>query len=165
MNVSVRDLHDSRLIDWLDARLHHHQVAPSQLQLELTETALMSQTSQVLSSLNALRRLGVGASLDDFGTGFSSLEHLRLLPLTEIKIDRSFTQSILDKPRTEAIVRSVVDLAHELGLRVIAEGVDNELTRTRLLDADCPLGQGWYYAAAMPASELELWLEQRTIQT
>ncbi|MGE5292935.1 MAG: putative bifunctional diguanylate cyclase/phosphodiesterase [Micromonosporaceae bacterium] len=161
VNVSVRDLHSDELAKWLQERLRYHGVAPSQLQLELTESALMHQGPAVASTVQFLRRLGVGAALDDFGTGFSSLQHLRQLPLTEIKIDRSFVQSMMASPQDEAIVRSVIDLGRDLGLRVVAEGIEDHWTEMKLLALGCRLGQGWHYARAMPATEFALWYSQR----
>ena len=161
VNVSVRDLHSDELVTWLAGQLRRYGVAPSQVQLEITESALLSQTPAVRSAVESLRHLGVGVSLDDFGTGFSSLQHLRQLPLTEIKIDRSFVQSMMANAHDEAIVRAVIDLGRELGLRVVAEGVEDDQTRRRLLAHGCHLAQGWYYASPMPARELALWCSER----
>jgi EAL domain-containing protein (putative c-di-GMP-specific phosphodiesterase class I) len=161
VNVSVRDLYTTDLVSWLRQRLHHYGVPPSDLQLEITESALMTQPSAVIASLKSLQQLGVGASLDDFGTGFSSLQHLSRLPLTEIKIDQSFVQAMVDDPGAEAIVRAIIDLAGNLGLRVIAEGVDNEPTRQRLLADGCHIAQGWYFSKAMPGDEFDRWLATR----
>jgi diguanylate cyclase (GGDEF)-like protein len=163
VNVSVRDLHSDELVQWLQGRLRHYGIAPSRLQLELTESALLRQTPAVLSAVQFLRARGIGVSLDDFGTGFSSLQHLRGLPLTEIKIDRSFVQSMMVNPQDEAIVRGVIHLGRDLGLRVVAEGVEDLQTETRLLALGCQLAQGWYYARAMPARELAAWHSQRTV--
>ena len=161
VNVSVRDLYTTDLVSWLRQQLHRYGVPPGNLQLELTESALMTQPGAVISSLQSLQRLGVGASLDDFGTGFSSLQHVHRLPLTEIKIDRSFIQSMVDHPDAEAIVRATIDLAGNLGLRVIAEGVDNEDTRQRLLADGCHIVQGFYYAKPAPVDEFDRWLAAR----
>jgi len=161
VNVSVRDLYTSDLVSWLRQQLHLYGVAPAALQLEITESALMTQPGTVLTSLRSLQQLGVGAALDDFGTGFSSLQHLRGLPLTEVKIDRSFTQSMVDDAEADAIVRAIIDLAGDLGLRVIAEGVEDERTRQRLLADGCHLAQGWYYTRALPVEEFDRWLAAR----
>lgn len=158
VNVSVRDLYASDLVSWLDKQLRGYGVAPADLQLEITESALMTQPGAVGTNLRSLQELGVGAALDDFGTGFSSLQHLRRLPLTEVKIDRSFIQSMVDDPEAEAIVRAIIDLASDLGLRVIAEGVEDEPTRQRLLADGCHVAQGWYYAKALPIEEFDRWL-------
>jgi diguanylate cyclase (GGDEF)-like protein len=158
VNVSAHDLYTGDFVAWLQQQLSRYGVAPTNLQLEITESALMTQPMHVLASLRSLRQLGVGAALDDFGTGFSSLEHLRRLPLTEVKIDRSFTQSIVDDEDANAIVRAIIDLGASLGLRVVAEGVENEATRLRLLDDGCRVGQGWYYAQAMSGDDFDHWL-------
>ena len=158
VNVSVRDLYTNDLVLWLREQLHRYGVAPNDLQLEITESAVMTQPGSVLSCLRSLHDLGVGAALDDFGTGFSSLQHLRRLPLTEIKIDRSFTQSMVEDAGVEAIVRAIIDLANNLGLRVTAEGVEDEGTRQLLLADGCHIAQGWYYAKALPVEEFDQWL-------
>jgi EAL domain-containing protein (putative c-di-GMP-specific phosphodiesterase class I) len=128
--------------------------------LEITEGALMADPNRVLATLRRLERLGVALSLDDFGTGYSSMQHLRRLPLSEVKIDRSFVLGMTTDPDDEAIVRSITTLAGALGLRVVAEGVENEGTWRMLLDAGCDTAQGWYYARPMPAEELSSWLSR-----
>jgi EAL domain-containing protein (putative c-di-GMP-specific phosphodiesterase class I) len=110
VNVSMHDLYARDFVPWLRRQLYGHDISPASLQLEITKSALMTQPSNVLDSLRALRQLGVGIALDDFGTGFSSLQHLRRLPLTEVKIDRSFVQSMVDDDDAEAIVRAIIDL-------------------------------------------------------
>jgi EAL domain-containing protein (putative c-di-GMP-specific phosphodiesterase class I) len=102
--------------------------------------------------------LGVRLSIDDFGTGYSSLAHLRHLPAHEIKIDRTFVADMVDNARDLAIVRSIVDLAHELGREVVAEGIENEATRRRLVELGCDLGQGFAISPPLPACELEGWM-------
>jgi diguanylate cyclase (GGDEF)-like protein len=163
VNVSVRDLYSNELVYWLQERLRYYDVEPSQLTLELTESALISQAPAVYSTVQLLRCLGVGAALDDFGTGFSSLQHLRRLPLTEIKVDRSFVQSMMANPRDEAIVRAVIDLGRDLGLRVVAEGVEDDMIEARLHTLGCHVAQGWHYARAMPADELARWCSLRAV--
>jgi diguanylate cyclase len=160
INVSVRDLHTTEIVDRLADRLRHHGVAASQVQLEITESALMADPNRALATLRRLDRLGIALSLDDFGTGYSSMQHLRRLPLSEVKIDRSFVLGMATDPDDEAIVRSITNLAGALGLRVVAEGVENEGTRRLLVDAGCQVAQGWYYARPMPADELSSWLSR-----
>jgi diguanylate cyclase (GGDEF)-like protein len=160
INVSVRDLHTGEIVDRLADRLRHHGVSPDNVQLEITEGALMADPNRVLATLRRLERLGVALSLDDFGTGYSSMQHLRRLPLSEVKIDRSFVLGMTSDPDDEAIVRSIVNLAEALGLRVVAEGVENEGTWRLLADAGCHAAQGWYYARPMPADELSSWLSR-----
>jgi EAL domain-containing protein (putative c-di-GMP-specific phosphodiesterase class I) len=111
-----------------------------------------------MTTLQRLHRVGIALSLDDFGTGYSSMQHLRRLPLAEVKIDRSFVLGMVDDPDDEAIVRSIIDLSGALGLRVVAEGVEDDRTRRLLLAAGCHVAQGWYYARPMPADELAGWM-------
>jgi EAL domain-containing protein (putative c-di-GMP-specific phosphodiesterase class I) len=160
VNVSVRDLHSLDFADWVERCLRKFGVDPSHLTVELTETALINQTSAVLDCLEALGRLGVRASLDDFGTGFSSLQHLRRLPVTEIKIDRSFIQSMVAHRQEASIVQGMIDIGRQLGLRVVAEGVEDDQTRIKLLEAGCRVAQGWYYAGPMHAEEFAAWCAQ-----
>jgi diguanylate cyclase (GGDEF)-like protein len=158
INVSVRDLHTGEIVEHLAEQLSHHQMEPDAVQLEITEGALMADPRRVLATLQRLDRLGVALSLDDFGTGYSSMQHLRRLPLAEVKIDRSFVLGMADDPDDEAIVRSIIELAGALGLRVVAEGVEDDRTRRLLAAAGCHVAQGWFYARPMPPDELEAWL-------
>jgi diguanylate cyclase len=160
INVSVRDLHTGEIVDRLADRLAHHEVSADQIQLEITEGALMADPRRVLVTLRRLDRLGVALSLDDFGTGYSSMQHLRRLPLAEVKVDRSFVLGMRDDPDDEAIVRSIIELASALGLRVVAEGVEDEATWRLLLAAGCHVAQGWYYARPMPPEQLVSWLSR-----
>src|SRR4029453_2045753 len=124
----------------------------------ITESALMADAHRVLNTITRLDRMGVAISLDDFGTGYSSLQHLRRLPLSEVKIDRSFVLGMAGERGDAAIVRSVIDLAEALGLRVVAEGVEDEQTWRLLAAAGCHSAQGWFHARPMPAEELSVWL-------
>jgi diguanylate cyclase (GGDEF)-like protein len=158
VNVSVRDLHRPELVDQLATLLADRGVSPNQLQLEITEGALMADPRRVLVTLHRLDTLGVALSLDDFGTGYSSLQHLRRLPLAEVKIDRSFVLGMTTDPDDAAVVGSIIDLARALGLRVVAEGVEDDKTRRMLLEEGCEVAQGWFYARPMPADDLFAWL-------
>jgi diguanylate cyclase (GGDEF)-like protein len=160
VNVSVRDLHTGEIADRIAARLHQMSVDPSRLELEITESALMADPRRVLATLARLNKLGVAIALDDFGTGYSSMLHLRRLPLAEVKIDRSFVLGVATDPDDAAIVRSMIDLARALGLRVVAEGVEDERTWRMLVEAGCDLAQGWYFARPMPAAQLLDWLSK-----
>jgi diguanylate cyclase (GGDEF)-like protein len=163
VNVSVRDLDSPEIVDYLAERLVQTGVSAGQLDLEITEGALMADPHRAEDTARGLACLGVGLSLDDFGTGYSSLQHLRRLPLTEVKIDRSFVQTMSTDPDDEAIVRSIIELAGALGLRVVAEGVENEQTRQMLVEARCDLGQGWHYGRPMPAEQLVDFLANRKL--
>jgi predicted signal transduction protein with EAL and GGDEF domain len=158
VNVSVRDLHNGEIVDQIADRLSRYGVSPEQLQLEITEGALMADPHRVLATIGRLDRIGVAIAMDDFGTGYSSLQHLRRLPLAEVKIDRSFVVGMTTDPDDAAIVRSVIELAGALGLRVVAEGVEDERTWRLLYDAGCDVAQGWFYARPMPGDELACWL-------
>ncbi|GLZ57856.1 MULTISPECIES: putative bifunctional diguanylate cyclase/phosphodiesterase [Micromonospora] len=158
LNVSVRDLHTGEIADQIADRLARYGVPAERLQVEITEGALMADPRRVLATISQLHRIGVAISLDDFGTGYSSLQHLRRLPLSEVKVDRSFVLGMADDADDAAIVRSMIELAGALGLRVVAEGVEDERTWRMLHTAGCDAAQGWFYARPMPAEELVTWL-------
>jgi diguanylate cyclase (GGDEF)-like protein len=158
INVSIRDLHTGEVAERLADRLRRYAVPADQLQLEITEGALMADPRRVLATIGALDRLGVALSLDDFGTGYSSLQHLRRLPLAEVKVDRSFVLGMADDADDAAIVGSIVELAGALGLRVVAEGVEDQRTWRLLAATGCHVAQGWFYARPMPGDELLPWL-------
>jgi len=161
INISVRDLAGGRLTTTVAAALALHGVPASCLQLEMTEGSLFSESHRAATTLRHLDVLGVMLSLDDFGTGYSSLEHLRRLPVQEIKIDRSFVSRVVTDPRDCAIVRSVIDLASGLGMRVVAEGVEDRQTWELLREMGCDSAQGWFLSAAEPAQLLTPWLLAR----
>ncbi|MEU4561290.1 bifunctional diguanylate cyclase/phosphodiesterase [Actinoplanes sp. NPDC023936] len=158
VNVSARDLHSGDIADRVGALLQRYAVPAELLQLEITESALMVDPFRVLETATRLSRMGVAISLDDFGTGYSSLQHLRRLPLSEVKIDRSFVLGMATDRGDAAIVRSVVALADSLGLRAVAEGVEDEATWRLLAAAGCHTAQGWFHARPMPAADLAEWL-------
>ncbi|MFI5833062.1 putative bifunctional diguanylate cyclase/phosphodiesterase [Micromonospora sp. NPDC051300] len=160
LNVSVRDLHTGEIAEQIADRLTRYGVPPERLQVEITEGALMADPRRVLASITQLHRIGVGIALDDFGTGYSSLQHLRRLPLSEVKVDRSFVLGMADDPDDAAIVRSMIELAGALGLRVVAEGVEDERTWRLLHAAGCDVAQGWFHARPMPAEDLVTWLSR-----
>ncbi|GIE93773.1 putative bifunctional diguanylate cyclase/phosphodiesterase [Paractinoplanes rishiriensis] len=160
VNVSARDLHAGDIADRVEALLRDHGVPADLLQLEITESALMADPHRVLNTITRLDRMGVAISLDDFGTGYSSLQHLRRLPLAEVKIDRSFVLGMSTDRGDAAIVRSVIDLAEALGLRAVAEGVEDERTWRLLAASGCHAAQGWFHARPMPTAELATWLSR-----
>ncbi|KUL76305.1 MULTISPECIES: bifunctional diguanylate cyclase/phosphodiesterase [unclassified Streptomyces] len=161
VNVSPRDVHTPGFAGSVAARLARHGVPAGALQLEITEHVLLEDPTRAADTLAALTGHGVKMSLDDFGTGYSSLVHLRRLPVSELKIDRSFVARLAVDAEDAEIVRCTVDLAHSLGLLVVAEGVEDDETWERLRDLRCDAVQGWLVAAAMPPEETTAWLRAR----
>ncbi|MFC5216312.1 putative bifunctional diguanylate cyclase/phosphodiesterase [Streptomyces coerulescens] len=161
VNVSPRDVHTPGFAGSVAARLARHGVPAGALQLEITEHVLLEDPQRAADTLAGLTGHGVKMSLDDFGTGYSSLVHLRRLPVSELKIDRSFVARLAVDNEDAEIVRCTVDLAHSLGLLVVAEGVEDDETWERLRDLRCDAVQGWLVAAAMPPEETTAWLLAR----
>ncbi|MCS0634075.1 bifunctional diguanylate cyclase/phosphodiesterase [Streptomyces sp. LP05-1] len=161
VNVSPRDVHTPGFAGSVAARLARHGVPAGALQLEITEHVLLEDPQRAADTLAGLTAHGVKMSLDDFGTGYSSLVHLRRLPVSELKIDRSFVARLAVDTEDAEIVRCTVDLAHSLGLLVVAEGVEDDETWERLRDLGCDAVQGWLVAAAMPPAETTAWLRAR----
>jgi len=157
VNVSTLDMQDEGLPERVAALLGKHKVAPKRLQLELTETGLLAGGQDPIRVMNALRAIGVGLSVDDFGTGQSSLAYLQRLPVNELKIDRSFVDGVDADPRRQALLRSIVDLGHSLGLEVTAEGVETEAELAILRLARCDLVQGYLIARPMAREAFEAW--------
>jgi len=160
VNLSASNLLDTDLPRRVAALLADAGLPAGCLVLEVTETVLMGDAERSLAVVTALTALGLTVSIDDFGTGYSSLSYLRDLPVAELKLDRSFTADLLVEARTEAIVASTIDLAHRLGLRVVAEGVEHEATLARLAHLGCDESQGYLHSPPLPADLLEQWLDQ-----
>jgi len=158
VNVSVRDLSDTGFGDVVADLLRDHQLPARALKLEITEHVLMADPARMTHALESMGRLGVDLSLDDFGTGYSSLVHLKRLPVSEIKVDRSFVQRMTTDADDAAIVRSIVDLAHSLGLRVVAEGVETVETWRALEALGCDIAQGYLISRPVPGDEVTRWL-------
>ncbi len=154
VNISAADLLDSRFPSRVAQALDHHRLPASCLRLEVTETVVLSDPARVVRNLDLLRRLGIGLSLDDYGTGLSSLTYLRELPVDELKIDRSFVSDLLTSRASLLITTSTIELAHALGLRVVAEGVEDDATRAALADLGCDLVQGFHLGRPAPLDAL-----------
>jgi diguanylate cyclase (GGDEF)-like protein len=159
VNISVRDLHGPDLARTVERGLARHEVPATLLQLEITERILMDEAGRATATIEALGALGVLLSLDDFGTGYSSLVLLKRLPVSEIKIDRSFVRRMTTAEDDATIVRSIIDLAHALGLVCVAEGVETDDVRDRLRAWGCDSMQGWLISTALPPAEATAWLE------
>jgi diguanylate cyclase (GGDEF)-like protein/PAS domain S-box-containing protein len=164
VNVSMRDLHDPQLLDTIGDLLAAWNLAPLALNLEITESSLMTEPDRTLAVLAGLREIGVGMAIDDYGTGYSSLGYLKQLPVVELKIDRSFVRDMARDRSDLAIVRSTVELAHNLGLRVVAEGVEDAATQQLLAELGCDQAQGYYISRPLPNTELTDWLNHRLWQ-
>jgi diguanylate cyclase (GGDEF)-like protein len=163
VNVSMRDIHAPNFVNSIQEGLAKHGVPAAALQLEITERVLLQDPQRAKATLEKLDALGVNLSLDDFGTGYSSLVLLRSVPVREIKIDKSFVARLAHDAEDAAIVRSTVDLAHSLGLKVVAEGVEDDVTWQRLAELGCDIAQGWLLAKALPAHEATAWLNRRAL--
>jgi diguanylate cyclase (GGDEF)-like protein len=160
VNVSTQDLQDQCMPDALAGLLATWGVPAALLRIEITEGAIMSEPARAMDVLGRLRQLGVGVSVDDFGTGYSSLAYLKRLPVDELKIDRSFVRNLATDDDDAAIVRSTIGLGHELGLQVIAEGVEDETTWRLLERFGCDLVQGYFIGRPVVAAELDRWLRE-----
>lgn len=162
VNLSASSLVDADLPEQVMALLADRGLPAHTLQLEVTEEFLMADRERAHAILTRLRRDGVQIAVDDFGTGYSSLSYLRDLPVDELKLDRSFVFPMADDARAAALVASTVGLAHSLGLRMVAEGVENHVAHTELTRLGCDQGQGYHLCRPVPAAELEHWLDERT---
>jgi diguanylate cyclase (GGDEF)-like protein/PAS domain S-box-containing protein len=163
VNVSGRQLTERRLIDDLRAALAEAALPGANLVLEITESTLIESPERMRETLQELLAMGVGVELDDFGTGYSSLTLLHHFPGDKLKIDRSFVATLAEREESEFIVRSIVWLAHSLGLRVIAEGIDRPDQIDTLRALGCEYGQGFYFARPLPAAELEEFLTRSAV--
>jgi diguanylate cyclase (GGDEF)-like protein len=159
VNLSVRNLSDPRLPEDVDRMLRRHGLPPSALQLEITESMIMSDPERALATVNQLSQLGVRLAVDDFGTGHSSLANLRRLPIDELKIDRSFVTPMLRDENDLIIVRSTINMAHDLGLKTIAEGVEDTATLTELDELGCDQVQGYHFSKPVPADSFVTWAD------
>jgi EAL domain-containing protein (putative c-di-GMP-specific phosphodiesterase class I) len=153
VNLSVRNLYDPDLARWVGHLLRVSEFPPQLLTLEVTESEVMDDPFSAIEALGQLHDLGVQTSIDDFGTGQSSLAYLKHLPIDEIKIDRSFVSGLRENAADATIVRAIVDLGHDLGLTVVAEGVEDEATFECLRGFECDRAQGFYLARPLPPPE------------
>ena len=156
VNLTAIDLLDLELPDQLDELSSRYDVAPRHLCLEITETTIMADVDRGRSVLDRLATIGFRLSVDDFGTGYSSLAYLKNLPTHEVKIDRSLVGGIAASPQDRTIVRATIEMAHSLDLRVVAEGVETRAQESLLRGFGCDQAQGFLYARALPASEIDV---------
>ncbi|HXB66397.1 MAG TPA: EAL domain-containing protein [Solirubrobacteraceae bacterium] len=161
VNLSARNLHDPELPTQIEELLARHAAPAAALTLEVTESAAMADPATAIDVLERLRALGVGVSIDDFGSGNASISYLAKLPVGELKIDRSFVTPMCESARDEAIVRTTIDLARHLGLHVVAEGIETPDVCERLAEMGCDTGQGYLISRPAPEEELTPWLLER----
>jgi predicted signal transduction protein with EAL and GGDEF domain len=161
VNLSASSLVDSDLPRQVAAMLAARGVPPHGLQLEITEEFLMADRDQARKILTRLHNSGVQISVDDYGTGYNSLSYLRDLPIDELKLDRSFICPVADDDRTAALFASTIELAHNLGLRMVAEGVETSAAYIELTRLGCDQAQGYFMSRPVPAAELDHWLRNR----
>jgi diguanylate cyclase (GGDEF)-like protein len=162
INISQSSLLDPAIGSALVAAIEAYDVPASAIEVEITESALTADLDGAAEALAALHAHGVRISIDDYGTGYSSIAHLRALPVQCIKIDRSYVAGMLEDPASTSIVRSTLDLAHELGLEVVAEGVETQVEYEALLAIGCDVAQGYYCARPMPGQSIVEWMTQLT---
>lgn len=162
VNLSARTLLDPRFPDQVHELLKQYRVQPGQVTFEISEPGMLGEIERALPTLYRLRDLGVRLSVDDFGTGASSLSYLRQLPVHEVKIDDSFVQGMATDSGDLAIVRAVIGLSREFGLTVVAEGVESELTFDLLAELGCEIGQGYFFSRPLPVERLNTWLSAQT---
>ena len=159
INLSTWNLQDTRIVEHIQKLIDDNHIAASRLTLEITETAMMVNHKRALATLHKFSELGLRLAVDDFGTGYSSLAYLRGLPLNEVKIDKSFIKTIGTDSNDSSLVRAIIDLAHDLELDVVAEGVEKAETLELLKSLGCDIAQGNFIAPPMPYAELASWLE------
>jgi len=157
-NLSAQNLLDEGFAEQVCELLARYQLPAEFLELEITESAIMVNPDRAGRTLDAVNALGVGLSIDDFGTGYSSLAYLKRLPVQALKIDYSFVISMLTDQQDEIIVNSTINLAHNLGLKVVAEGVEEEALLDKLEAMGCEMAQGYFIARPMPVSQVDAWL-------
>jgi EAL domain-containing protein (putative c-di-GMP-specific phosphodiesterase class I) len=162
VNVSPRCLANPDLTENVMRLLLKHNIAPRHLKLEITENTLAHDPQRALATLTALNDVGIQISIDDFGTGYSSMSYLKRLPVSELKVDRSFVSGMVDDTDDAVLVHSVIELGHNLGLTVVAEGVEDQATLEALAQVGCDVAQGFHLGRPMATAAFDAWLEART---
>ena len=161
VNLSASDLLDESLAERIAGLLAEHAVPATALELEITESVIMIDPKRAREVLEALRALGLRIAVDDYGTGYCALAYLRDLPIDELKIDRSFIANVTTDRRSAAIVRSTIELAHALSLKVVAEGIEHEQALAALAAFGCDYAQGYHFSRPLPAEAFTAWIHER----
>ncbi len=159
VNLSTRNLLDTGCKDWLERLLNRYKFEPSFLELEITESALINDPDRAVENLRLIQSTGVQLSIDDFGTGYSSMSYLKRMPIHSLKIDMSFVRQMLESEQDAVIVKSTTNLAHNLGLSVVAEGVEDNETLEKLHEIGCDKAQGYFIGKPMPIDQVLEWVE------
>ncbi|MFT8418563.1 MAG: EAL domain-containing protein [Acetobacter sp.] len=159
VNMSAVHLCSIDLPEQILSTLHRYRLTPQRLTIEITESVAMRQDPETAANLNAIRDIGVGLSMDDFGTGFSSLSRLAQLPLTEIKIDRSFIDNFENNISSLVVAEAAINIGKRLGIKVVTEGVEHEAQETKLQELGCDILQGYFYSKPLLAKDISIWLE------
>lgn len=160
VNVSAKQFHQLNFVQQIESTIARHQINPSLLNLELTESMLLDDSEATITSMNQLKKIGVRFELDDFGTGYSSLQYLKRLPLYQLKIDQSFVRDIHEDLNDRALVTTIITMSHSLGLKVIAEGVETADQLEFLKANNCDHYQGYYFSKPVPITEFEALLQK-----
>ncbi len=160
INLSVHNLKNESFVKDIEKIIKKHHINASCITFEITENAMMADPEKSINMMNNLTYLGVKLSVDDFGTGFSSLAYLKKLPVSELKIDRSFVNDIETDPSDKVIVQSTIELAHNLGLSVVAEGIENKASLKLLNEMNCDVTQGYYFSKPLPYEQYAQWLKE-----
>lgn len=160
VNISARDLLDSDFSSYVGNRLNEAGVDPSMICMEITESALMEDPIKARRTVESLHKLGLSISIDDYGTGYSSLAYVKNLPVNELKIDREFIKNMINNEEDVAIVRSTIELGHNLGLKVVAEGIEHEEEIQMLREFGCDQAQGFLISKALTATDMEAWISE-----
>ncbi|MBW2467062.1 MAG: bifunctional diguanylate cyclase/phosphodiesterase [Deltaproteobacteria bacterium] len=164
VNLSSQDLSSPDLPDIISELLTAHKISPRNLRVEITETSLMINHEIAFQNLTRLAEMGIKSSIDDFGTGYSSLSYLKMLPASELKIDKSFVMDMMENENDAVIVRTIIDLAHNLGLKVVAEGVETKAQQDELIRLGCDYLQGYGICKPKYSTEFSSWLQQENSQ-
>jgi len=160
VNISPLQIEEWNFVEMVQQVLEKHNISPTQLEIEITESILLKNFDEITKKINNLRNLGVMVAMDDFGTGYSSLTYMQRLPIDILKIDREFVENIDFHQKYNALVSSIIDLSHTFGFRVVAEGIEDNMQIRTLKKMKCDIGQGYYISRPLPAEDCIRWLQE-----
>ena len=163
LNISMKQLYEKNFLDEFTQMLEETQCQAKWIEIEITENQMMQDPDKIIQILEKLKKLGIGLTIDDFGVGYTSLNHLKNLPISKIKIDRSFINNIPEDKKDVSIVKSIISLAENLDLDVIAEGISNKIQKDFIIEQGCSMMQGYYYSKALSSTDMERYLEESSM--